>query len=455
MPQRAPNGRLAVLLEATSWSAADLARAVNSLGAAQGLPLRYDRTAVAHWLRGSRPRDPVPDLVAQALSLRAGRLIPAEETGLTRPGGLPGADVPPPGAGEQGGGGITRLVALCGQDADPGQRASLIGITYAPAVCPPAGRGPGASRPGPRDTSRPSADEQFLGTMVELFAGLVRTHGGARLRSALAACLADNAARLAPVAAGEAADPRVLGHCGRLTHLLGSMTADTAHHGLAHEYYTLALELARESGDRAGYAITLRVMSAQALSLGHIRRAHSLADSAVRHAGRDDPAVTAFVLAQRGHTRAACRDEKGALSDLDASGDAHRRADGRGGGAFTSYPRAGIEYRRARTLQVLRRPEEAVHAFRSSVQHRDPGQHRSYALTQARLAEALVADGRLEAACAHWDVFLDHYPHVAGSNAAGRALARMLQQARSFPRQRQAMELIERGRSFPDRPPRY
>lgn len=240
----------------------------------------------------------------------------------------------------------------------------------------------------------------------------------------------------------------MLNHCARLVHLLAFMTADSGHHGLADRYYRLALELAREAGNRAAYAITLRAMSVQALSLGHIHQAHRLADSAVECAGRNDPAVLAFVLAQRGHTHAARHNGKGAMADLVDSADTHGRADGHGG-AFTAYPEAGIEYRRARTLQVLQRPGEAVLAFQSSVLHRP------YALTQARLAEALVADGQLEAACTHWHIFLDHYPHVVGSNEAGRALARMLQHMRSFPRQRQAVELIERGRASSARLPRY
>ncbi|MEE1738706.1 hypothetical protein [Streptomyces sp. BE147] len=454
MPHRAPNGKLAVLLEATSWSAADLARAVNALGEAQGLRLRYDRTAVAHWLKGSRPRGPVPDLVAQALSHRAGRLISAEDTGLTPPGRLAGAGLPPPGTGQEGGGGLPGLIALCGQDADPGRRAALIGTTYSLVPHTPPVWRPDPPRPGPGREPYESADEQFLSTMVELFAGLLRAHGGAYIRSALAAHLADNAARLASVPAVDGVPPQVLDHCARLAHLLASMTADTGHHGLAHRYYALALDLARETGNRTSYAITLRVMSVQALGLGHVHQAHSLADSAVECAGRNDPAVLAFVLAQRGHTHAARRDGKGAMADLVGSADAHRRADSRGG-AFAVYPEAGIAYRRARTLQVLRRPGEAVLAFQASVLHRDPGQHRPYALTQARLAEVLVADGQLEEACAHWHIFLDHYPYVVGSNEAGRALARMLQHARSFPRQRQAVELIERGRASSARLPRY
>ncbi|MEV6076561.1 hypothetical protein AB0L80_15845 [Streptomyces sp. NPDC052069] len=123
------------------------------------------------------------------------------------------------------------------------------------------------------------------------------------------------------------------------------------------------------------------------------------------------------------------------MAELVDSADAHGRADGHGG-AFAACPEAGIEYRRARTPHVLQRPGEAVPAFPPSAPHRDPGRHRPYALTRPHLAEALVADGHLEAACTPWHIFLGHYPHAVGSNGADRVPARTLQHRRSFPRQR-------------------
>ncbi|MFD7824789.1 MULTISPECIES: hypothetical protein [unclassified Streptomyces] len=239
-----------------------------------------------------------------------------------------------------------------------------------------------------------------------------------------------------------------------MAYLLAFMTSDTGHHGLAQQYYDLALALAHEAGDRALYAITLRAMSVQALGLGYIHQAQSLADSAVEFSGRDDPAVLAFTLAQRAHTHAAQALSNRAMSDIMGSAAAHEQAESHGS-AFTDYPRAGLEYKRARTLQLLHRPEQAILAFQSSIKHRDPNQHRPYALTQARLAETFLSCRQLDAACLHWHLFLDHYPYVVGSNEAGRALARMLQQARSFTRERQALELIDRGRPLSVKLPRY
>src|SRR2546430_2707751 len=90
---RTPNQALRRLLDQAGWSGARLAREVNSLGAEQGTALHYDRTSVAHWLAGSRPRPPVPSLVAEALSRRLGSPVRPQDTGLTAPGQDPG-DLP-------------------------------------------------------------------------------------------------------------------------------------------------------------------------------------------------------------------------------------------------------------------------------------------------------------------------------------------------------------------------
>lgn len=85
VPKGTRNTRLAALQQEAGWTNGDLAREVNRLGTLHGLRLAYDRTAVAHWLSGSRPRPPVPALVAEILSRRLGRLVTPEWAGLASP----------------------------------------------------------------------------------------------------------------------------------------------------------------------------------------------------------------------------------------------------------------------------------------------------------------------------------------------------------------------------------
>lgn len=80
--ERVINSQLRALLTEAKWTGEALAQAVNALGVEVGLSLRYRRAAVSHWLSGMRPRPPVPDLVAEALSRRLNRSVTANATGL-------------------------------------------------------------------------------------------------------------------------------------------------------------------------------------------------------------------------------------------------------------------------------------------------------------------------------------------------------------------------------------
>lgn len=86
------NTSLRALLDEADWSYGALARAVNAVGAELGMQLRYDRSAVAHWLSGTKPRPAVRKLIAEALSRRLGRATSLPDTGfpdaptLTSPG---------------------------------------------------------------------------------------------------------------------------------------------------------------------------------------------------------------------------------------------------------------------------------------------------------------------------------------------------------------------------------
>lgn len=447
MARRQPNRRLAALLAEAGWGPAQLAREVNGLGRAQGLTLSYDRTAVAHWLTGSRPRPPVPELVASAFSGRGGRLVTAEETGLTK--ARQAADDPllphRSGAGDT----VDRLVALCRADADPVSRAGVTGSAYTLADLTaldwrpkrlPAVRSAGPSRQVTRE------DIQQLFRMVQVFVDLMEFHGGAHGRSALVAYLADDASPLLVAPGPPALRRELLTGAGQLAHVVARMSMDAGHARLAQSYFTITLDLAGEADDRRLHAVTLRAMSIQALSLGFRKRAAHLADVAVDTAGPDaDPSTQAFLLSQRAVTHAYARRRREAVSDLATAQAQHDRADG-GTGPFTRYPRPGLDYQRGRALLALGEPAQAVHALTTAADARPEERHRSSALTRARLAGTLLTLGRLEEACIQWQVFLDHYPmlHAAPADQALRQLRTSL---RGFHRQPHAAAVLRRARS--------
>ncbi|GAA2602442.1 hypothetical protein [Streptomyces axinellae] len=88
---RPPNRALRALLEETEWTQAAFAHAITRLGVEIGIHLRYDRTSVAHWLRGSRPDPRVQHLMAEALSRRLGRRVTVSELGMRSTQGARGA----------------------------------------------------------------------------------------------------------------------------------------------------------------------------------------------------------------------------------------------------------------------------------------------------------------------------------------------------------------------------
>ncbi|WP_066946188.1 hypothetical protein [Streptomyces lushanensis] len=456
MARHQPNRLLAALLNEARWSPAELARAVNELGAAQGVHLRYDRTSIAHWLTGSRPRPPIPDLVASAFSRRSGRLVTTEETGLAETEQDTGDFL---GDGPEAGGVMDRLAALARADTDPTRRALLARSAYdlaaaAPAWSrvPPAAARPGA--PGSRTTGSRATPEdvQRLRWMTQVFADLMERHGGAHARSALTAYLAEDTSRLLAAPARPALRRDLFTNAAQLTHVLARMSMDAGHPSLAQHYFGTALGLAREADDRRLFAVTLRAMSLQALFLGFHEQARRLAEAAVDTAGpRTDRATRAFLLSQRALMHAHAELRRSAMSDLAAAETQHDRATGVPG-PFTSYPRAGLDYQRGRTLLVLGDQTQAARALTVSAEARGDDRHRSIALSRARLAATLLALGHLEESCTHWHTFLDHYPSLR-STPADQALRHLRRSLRGFRHQPHAAAVLHRARRVTLLPP--
>ncbi|MFE0425959.1 hypothetical protein [Streptomyces sp. NPDC058953] len=451
MARSQPNRSLAALLREADWNAAELARAVNEGGRLEGLVLRYDRTSIAHWLTGSRPRPPVPDLVAAAFSRRLGRLVAAGDTGLARPRRTLGE--PAPTVGTEPDDAVHRLTVLIRADVDPVRRVPLVDSVYtlpADAGVPPVREPRRAGRARSRGTrTRVTAEDiGMLREMSRLFADLMDRHGGAHARSALIAYLGDDISRLLVASAGSASRRELLTATAQLTHQLARMTMDAGHPGLAQRYFTVALGLAREADDCRLYAITLRAMSLQALHLGLHQQAWQLADTAVRTAGPStDPATLAFLLSQRAVTCAYTRQRRQAVRDLVTAEARHERATSPPG-PFTSYPRPGLDFQRGLALHALGDSVLAVHALAASVAARPADRHRAGALTHARLAATLLPLGRLEESCHHWHAFLDHYPYLRLA-PADRALWHLRESLHGFRRQPQAAAVLHRARAAP------
>ncbi|WP_030620962.1 hypothetical protein [Streptomyces achromogenes] len=448
MPRRRmQNIQLRALLTEAHMTAAELARAVNLLGRTENLVLRYDRTAVAHWLAGSRPRSPVPYLVAEVLTRRTGRLVHAVETGLlpdAEDGGRrDGAPVP---AVEDG---ARALVQLCRTDTDPGRRSGLVALVYrqrrpriegliVPSPAPAVRVGRGGGRLADADLAR-------LEFMVSRFADQWTRFGGGYARALPAALLGNDVGVLLAQAMPPQPRTRLMSIAAQLAYVLGGMSADAGYQGLAQRYYELALAVADEGGDRRVRAMTLRSMSVQAARLGAARYAADLAGLAVATAAHvPDADLRCFVHVQHAYGLALLDERRAAYEALDRAEGFLEQASG-APGPFTSYPKAGFAYRKGRTLHLLGDFTAALSALRYAAEGRAPHQRRLTALSEARVALLLLELGRVEEACAYVGTFIDRYPLLI-SHWSAVVSAELQAALAAFPRVRQAAALAERLR---------
>ncbi|WP_017555917.1 hypothetical protein [Nocardiopsis baichengensis] len=422
MPRpRTPNTALAALVSRTGWSYEALARAVNRVGAETGLDLRYDRTSVAHWLTGSRPRPPVPGLIAEAAARRLGRPVALAETGMGG-SGRPFGD----GALDWRGGTVTALAELGSADMDISRRRMLRGIVYsvAAAAAVPAWEEIAdraertAAGTGPRVGE---GEVEAVATMAEAFSTIDDRFGGGHARSAVAAYIANDLTGWLAAEAVPATRRALHAAAADLVYLAGFMAWDDEAHGLAERYYLQALRLAAEAEDPLTYATVLRGMSIQAGDLGHRTEALHLVQAAASAAGTAaPPRMRAFLLGQEAVAHAAVGDRRSALNSFGRA-ERHLEAATSKVETFGSYHHASLAYQEAHLRAHLGDLDGAVRAMRTSNRRRPAAERRSRAISTAQLAEIQYRAGHLEAACDSWDAFLDDYPHLAAGRADAAA----------------------------------
>ncbi|MFB4426459.1 hypothetical protein C5F59_035930 [Streptomyces sp. QL37] len=402
---RGPNRDLRTLLTEAAWTASALARAVNAAGAEVGIELSYDRTSVAHWLSGTRPRHPVPQLVGEVLSRRLGRSVTATTAGFPEQRNAAGSSPAGPPAKD---GAIAHLAELAGLDAHPLQRAPLHRTPYKSALRHiPEWRDPAAGGTGPPSGARVGRPEvDTLKLAVRGFTTGLDRHGGGHARTALCVYLADDVAPWLRSPASDSVHRELLTESAHLVFLLARKYADSALHGIAQRYFVAALGLANEADDRTTWAIVHRGMSCQALVLDHRRAALAYGERASLALPRTAPApARAFVTAQLAVAQAAVGNRRAALR---AMGEAEQAADADESdtGPFASYPVAALKYQQAQTLHRLGDLPGAVAALDSCVLHRPPDDRRGCALTHGARTSLLMSQGHVEEASASWREFL-------------------------------------------------
>lgn len=291
--RRQPNTRLQALIKEAGFSNKGLARRVVDLGNHRGVRgLRYDHSSVIRWLKGQRPRPPVPKLIAEVFSTRLGRSVCVEDLGLVSspvPGDI-GLRLPATPAT------AADAVSILSQ-GDLEQRRSLVNADFdlsayssaalrwllAPRTTIPPSRGP--RRIG-------LADVQEIREATQAFRVLDNRLGGGRIRSTVVEYLhSDITPQLHHARCTDQVRRQLFSAAAELTQLAGWQAYDLELQGLAQRYLVQALAMAAFAGDDCLGGEILAAMSHQAVYVAQPEDAIDIAHAAQTAARRAGLAV--------------------------------------------------------------------------------------------------------------------------------------------------------------------
>nr|WP_240968577.1 hypothetical protein [Streptomyces sp. HNM0575] len=325
---------------------------------------------------------------------------------------------------------------------------------------PPRAHFPSLPRGG-RPARRTTPDEvASVREHARFFAQQADRHGGGHIRTPLAACLAGLVRRLRTGGEGPY-HPQLVAGAARLSYLLGRVYADEQRHGLAQRAFGTAAELAAEGHDPEAVALVHRALSSQAHQLGHPRQSLVLAESACETAPADAaPSTRSFLYAGLAVAQAAEGERTRATAALSRAEHELARAPADlttgpespdGGEPVGAYQDAALHYQAGQVRAALGDRAGAVRELHASLRSRPAGERRSRALSEAELAELLLAAGRLEEACAAWQGFLEDSALVR-SGRARRARDRMPRLLRPYAHEPCVQGLLTRTGLLPKGP---
>ncbi|MFJ4971991.1 tetratricopeptide repeat protein [Streptomyces sp. NPDC088755] len=439
MAKREPNGALGCLLTESRWTYRQFARAVNRVGTEMDTPLRYDESAVSHWLGGTVPRGAVRVCVLEALSRRLGRPVTHAEAGLPVP-----RDHSPTAADT-----VEGLIDLGRQDMDPSRRSVLGTGLFSVALTIPGwpdviGRAEAVQSGRARRIGMNEVD--MVIAMTERVSELDDQFGGRHARPMAASFMVNTVASYLRADAPDDVRKAMLSAASDLLYLTGYMAVDEGLHGLAQCYYVKALELAGNADDHLTYCTTLRGMSVQAIDLRHGGKAMELADAAAAASPKAGPRMLAFLAGQQAHASAQTGDRTRALRYIREAETAMDRAESRGK-AFGSYDPASLNYHISQVRYELGDVSGAIEAMQQSDKVRYSVYRRARVRHRAMLAERQLEVGHLEAACDTWHQALDEYPMVQSGRADDRVRT-MFGLLRPHLKNATARDLYDRARTI-------
>ncbi|MFB8241025.1 hypothetical protein ACFC58_31255 [Kitasatospora purpeofusca] len=412
MSAKSPNHALSALLAEADWTRTQLARAVNRVGAEAGLELRYDHSAVSHWLRGTVPAAAVRPVVCAVLTRRLGRPVTSAEAGFPRDD-----DLLHPRSGDV----VEKIVDLGRRDMDPSRRGVLKASLYSAALGVPAfadlaDRLNGASDVAGRTVRVGAGEVATVERMTVHIADILDELGAGHARPMAAAFLTNTVGTYLRADATPQVRASMLSAASDLVYLIGWMAMYEIEHGLGQSYYHRALDLAAAAGDHVTYCRTLRGMALQAANLKYGQRALNLADAAAEAAPASGPRLRAFLAGQQAHGAALVGDRRLAFARLRETEQALAKADGRND-HVGGYDAAAYHFHVSSVLYALGDVPESITAMQQSQRLRPPTEKQGRAHANGVMAQRQTEVGHIEQAATTWHHFLDDYEKLSSARA--------------------------------------
>lgn len=399
--QRDANSRLRDAIDAAGCTYEALARDVRRVAAENGEMLQTNKSAVSHWVNGTRaPSGQVGQYLAEALTRRAGRTITRTEIGLHAGDAEEPAEADP----------VLAVTDLGRADVERRRFLAIAAFTTAGVAMPLSHDHEATARMLRARTGRSlvgAEDVDVVRQITTAFSAADERLGGGHGLTTVTAYLADTAA---PMLRGcfpsEALRRSAFGAVAELAYLAGWKHHDLGHEGAAQRYYQVGYQLACEADPHGHRAWMMRALAHQALSLKQPHHCVDLVEGALRAGlGHVDGQTEALLHITHARAYAATDENPSAARALLAAEDALLRDDvPQPSYSRVSGPAAGtVASHTARTLTDLADHIGTEKQHRDALTRWDPQKYkRVHALTHADLGDSLAAQARADEAVAAW-----------------------------------------------------
>lgn len=403
---KGPNSRLRDVIEATSCTYEALAKDIRRIAAENGEILQTNKSAVSHWVNGSRrPTGRTGQYLAEALSRRAGRTVSLAEIDLRSRDDAMSQESDP----------VLAATDLGRADVERRRFLAVAAFTTAGVAMPLFHDHEATARMLRARTGSSLVGAEDVGVVRQItaaFSAADERLGGGHGLTTVTAYLADTAA---PMLRGrfpnEALRQAAFGAVAELAYLAGWKHHDLGQEGAAQRYYQVGYQLACEADPRGHAAWMMRALAHQALSLKQPHHCVDLVEGALtRGLGHVDGQTEALLHITHARAYAAVGAKLSAARALLAAEDALLRDDSpQPSYSRVSGPAAGtVASHTARTLTDLADHVGTEQQHRDALVRWDPEKYkRVHALTYADLGDSLAAQARADEAVAAWSQALN------------------------------------------------